>query len=149
MDSLCHEQHRDDTTLVLESQHQFAPPFVLLAVSRVVQFPAMKNPNNIRAIREELGLSQTELAKRSGTSQQQIQRLEKGERVIVKKHGGFDEWEYTVKEVRIVDGTVWLWPRSTDPAHQTPWKLDGTDNDSAGADDLSVIALVIGSFWPE
>lgn len=43
-------------------------------------FRAMKFPNRIRELRERAGLSQAALGTRAGTSQPQIDRLEKGER---------------------------------------------------------------------
>lgn len=55
--------------------------------------------------------------------------------------------EATVKELqRDEAGDYWLWPRSSDPNFQQPWKLPV--GDEFGNDDLRLVALVIGSYVP-
>lgn len=73
-----------------------------------------------------------------------------GERVIVRRRNDHDGWEFTCKELRIEkDGSHWLWPRSNHPTFQSPWRLASAADDNAGADELQIIALVIGSYRPE
>lgn len=73
-----------------------------------------------------------------------------GNRVVVLRRSPHDhECEATVKELRRdAAGDYWLWPRSTDPNFQTPWKLRHElavdDNE-----DVRIVALVTGSFRPE
>lgn len=51
--------------------------------------------------------------------------------------------EATLKELRIEpDGTMYLWPRSTDPRHQAPILFDGDEE----GDEISLTAKVIGSY---
>ncbi len=65
-----------------------------------------------------------------------------GERVIVQRRVG-TEWEATVKELRQhADGSWWLWPRSSSPEFQQPWRLDHDGDD--WNDNLQVVAKVIG-----
>ncbi len=67
-----------------------------------------------------------------------------GERVVCQRRRGRGEYEITVKEYLVRDGSHWLVPHSTDPRYQSPIKLDARDNA-----DLSLAALVIGSYRPE
>ncbi len=75
-----------------------------------------------------------------------------GQRVVVlrRSNAGADiGFEATIKELRRDDaGDYWLWPRSTDPNFQTPWKLQHEyahdDNE-----DIRIVSLVIGSYRPE
>jgi len=70
------------------------------------------------------------------------------DRVIVQRRAG-DGYEATVKELRIdADNNAWLWPRSTDPNFQQPWRVPASDADHDG-EDITVVALVIGSYRPE
>jgi len=72
-----------------------------------------------------------------------------GERVIVERHGASGLVEITVKELRRDEsGDYWLWPRSTHPAFQQPWKWPQPQDEHSG-EDIQVIALVIGSYRPE
>lgn len=66
-----------------------------------------------------------------------------GDHVIVYRYASDDTIEATVKELRIVDGRRWLWPRSNDPAHQAPLELDG---DASVRVELR--GLVIGGYKP-
>lgn len=74
-----------------------------------------------------------------------------GKRVVVlrrdPKGGGF---EATVKEIHIDEsGVFWLWPKSTDPNYQTPWRVESLAPKSDDNDDIRIAALVIGAFVPE
>lgn len=70
-----------------------------------------------------------------------------GEYVIVQRRSADGMIEATVKEYQIDEsGQSWLWPRSTDPAHQQPLQVaaymaEGEDNDS-----LLISGFVIGSY---
>lgn len=74
-----------------------------------------------------------------------------GDHVVIHRRSGNDTVEATVKEIeRDADGGWWLWPRSTDPAHQQPIRIqspDDWDHISQG-DEISVFAVVIGSYVP-
>jgi transcriptional regulator with XRE-family HTH domain len=61
-----------------------------------------------------------------------------GGHVIVFRQNGA-EHEATCKELRIVGGNHWLWPRSHDPEHQAPIQLSETDF-------VTVQAVVIGAY---
>ncbi|MFS0771069.1 LexA family protein [Sphingomonas sp. 1P08PE] len=63
--------------------------------------------------------------------------------VIVYAHSLDGEIEATVKELRIVDGKQWLWPRSTDPAHQSPIDV-ATPGDHVSW--IEVKGLVVGDY---
>lgn len=68
-----------------------------------------------------------------------------GDHVIVYSKHLDDGYEATVKELRIVDGVQWLWPRSTDPQFQAPI------NPSAPGDDIEsveIVGVVIGGYRP-
>lgn len=64
--------------------------------------------------------------------------LRDGDHVIVYRKDG-DRYEATCKELRMVDGKPWLWPRSTDPQHQAPIQI----NDG---DEIEIHAVVIGAY---
>lgn len=70
-----------------------------------------------------------------------------GDRVIVyAHHEGDARIEATVKELR-VDGTErWLWPRSTDPAHQAPIN---TGSPGEHISSIEIRGIIIGSYRPE
>lgn len=71
-----------------------------------------------------------------------------GERVVVQRRSDLG-FEATVKEFRQdPDGTFWLWPRSTDPNFQQPWRLPKPDEYDDN-EDIRLVALVIGSYRPE
>ncbi len=58
-----------------------------------------------------------------------------GERVVVNREGPAGV-EATVKEFIVdEDGTAYLWPRSTNPAHQSPYKLILNNHESNSEDD--------------
>jgi hypothetical protein len=70
------------------------------------------------------------------------------ERVVVQRRAD-DGYEATVKELRIDDrGGAWLWPRSTDPNFQQPWRVPDAP-DGHESEDITVVALVIGSYRME
>ena len=69
-----------------------------------------------------------------------------GEYVVVQKRGRDGLIEVTVKEFQLDDlGAPWLWPRSTDPAHQQPVQLpapaEGDEND-----DIHIGGIVVASY---
>lgn len=65
-----------------------------------------------------------------------------GDLVIVYAYKGGDI-EATVKELRVVDGRSWLWPKSDDPAFQQP--IDPNDPPD-GVETIEIKGLVIGDF---
>lgn len=67
-----------------------------------------------------------------------------GERVVCQRRRGRGEYEITVKEYVVRNGSRWLVPHSTDPRYQSPIELHPGDHA-----DLSLAALVIGSYRPE
>lgn len=72
-----------------------------------------------------------------------------GERVVCHRRSAVG-LEATVKELRQdTKGDYWLWPRSTDPAFQQPWRLPRPDDHAADNEDVRIAALVIGSYRPE
>ena len=67
-----------------------------------------------------------------------------GERVVVQRYA-HDEVEATLKElVQDEHGRKWLWPRSTDPEFQQPWRVPDRKEDP-GDERLEIWALVIWS----
>lgn len=70
-----------------------------------------------------------------------------GERVVVysRRPDGF--LEATLKEYVKENGTIWLWPRSTNPHHQAPIVYGESVADSEL--EVEVHAVVIGSYRPE
>lgn len=68
------------------------------------------------------------------------------DKVVVYAHYEDDTIEATVKEVR-VDGTErWLWPRSSDPAHQVPVN---TKDPGPHVKSIEIRGIVIGSYRGE
>ncbi len=65
--------------------------------------------------------------------------------VIVYSYAADDSIEATVKELRIVNGKRWLWPRSSDPAHQAP--IDA-DNPPSHVARIEIKGLVLGGYKP-
>lgn len=63
--------------------------------------------------------------------------------VVVYAYRDDDAIEATVKELRVVDGKEWLWPRSNDPRHQSP--IDPR-NPGAGVVRVEVRGVVIGDY---
>ena len=66
-----------------------------------------------------------------------------GDHVIVYAHRSDGKIEATIKELRIDGTTRWLWPRSHDPQHQTPFNVDDPPE---GITMLEVKGLVIGGY---
>jgi SOS-response transcriptional repressor LexA len=65
--------------------------------------------------------------------------------VIVYAYSHDDKVEATVKELRVADGKRWLWPRSSDPAHQAPVNVENPgDNISR----IEIRGLVVGGYRP-
>lgn len=72
---------------------------------------------------------------------------EPGEKVVVLRRRSDGLVEITARELRRSDdGSYWLWPRSTDPAHQQPWRIAVLRDSSA---DIQIVALVIRSIRNE
>lgn len=65
--------------------------------------------------------------------------------VIVYAYAPDDTIEATVKELRIVGGRQWLWPRSDDPAHQAP--IDVL-NPGDHVRRIEIKGLVLGGYRP-
>ncbi len=62
--------------------------------------------------------------------------------IYVVDHIVHDEVESTLKELRIMpDGTQYLWPRSDDPEHQQPIKLNGNEGE-----EIRLRAKVVGDY---
>lgn len=77
-----------------------------------------------------------------------------GQRVVVQRTNDVGRMEATVKELQIDgDNKAWLWPRSTHPEFQQPWRVpeqwDGNGDFDEHSDNLRITALVIGSYKPE
>lgn len=66
-----------------------------------------------------------------------------GDRVVVYRARG-ELREATVKEVRVEEGRIALWPRSTHPDHQEPIYLNAEDQDGP-----EIVYVVVGSFREE
>lgn len=72
--------------------------------------------------------------------------LKAGQKVVACRRDAHGDIEATVKElVQESDGSLWLWPRSTDPAHQAPWRLAIDHDHDHGDDQLWIEAVVIAS----
>jgi len=71
-----------------------------------------------------------------------------GEKVIAYRRNT-EGVEATVKELRQAeDGTYWLWPRSTDPNHQSPLPLS-YDDPFGDAEDIVIHAVVLFALVPQ
>lgn len=68
-----------------------------------------------------------------------------GDHVVVYAYRADGKIEATVKEFRLDGMTKWLWPRSSDPAHQAPIDLD---NPPEGIETVEIKGLVIGGYRP-
>lgn len=66
-----------------------------------------------------------------------------GDHVIVYAYAADDSLEATVKELRIVNGKRWLWPRSDSPEHQLPVDVD---NPGASIRRIELQGLVLGGY---
>lgn len=65
-----------------------------------------------------------------------------GKRVVVRRTRSDDTFESTVKELTVDDdGEIWLWPRSDDPNHQQPIRLNGAPD----IKEISVIGVIVSS----
>lgn len=73
-----------------------------------------------------------------------------GERVVCQRRSEMG-YEATIKELRLdADGQWWLWPRSTDPNFQQPWKLPALDTENDfDNEDITIVGLVIMGIRPE
>lgn len=75
------------------------------------------------------------------------QEIENGKRVIVKRTRDDGGVETTVKEfLTDGEGRVWLVPRSTNPAFQTPIRAD---EPSQGIAAIEILGIVVASIRPE
>lgn len=74
-----------------------------------------------------------------------------GEKVVVLRRSDHDdEMEATIKEFRQhPDGSYWLWPRSSDPEFQQPWRLKVNDGLSVMDDPIQIFGLVVSSIRNE
>lgn len=77
-----------------------------------------------------------------------------GNRVVVQRSNDQGEVEATIKEVEFdQDGQAWLWPRSSHPEFQQPWRVpafwDGDGEFSEHSDNLRIVSLVVGSYRHE
>jgi transcriptional regulator with XRE-family HTH domain len=74
--------------------------------------------------------------------------IESGDFVICEHTAADGLVEATVKEFqREVDGTVWLWPRSKDPAHQQPIQVPWPPNPLHITDETyRISAVVVGGY---
>jgi SOS-response transcriptional repressor LexA len=68
-----------------------------------------------------------------------------GDHVIVYSYATDDGIEATVKELRIVDGKDWLWPRSHHPAHQVPIDVA---NPPENIRHIEIQGIVLGGYRP-
>jgi len=68
-----------------------------------------------------------------------------GDHVIAYSFNRAGDVEATVKELRIDGERSWLWPRSSDPAHQVPIDLD---NPSGDVERVEIRGLVLGGYRP-
>jgi hypothetical protein len=66
-----------------------------------------------------------------------------GDHVIVYSVARDERIEATIKEYRLQNGHEWLWPRSDDPAHQTP--IDPA-NPPEGIHEVLIKGIVIGDY---
>lgn len=75
--------------------------------------------------------------------------LQDGDHVIVERWQG-DSVEATVKELRQAqDGTIWLWPRSDHPEHQSPIALPRNGDDHPeydGSSEIRITAIVVADY---
>ena len=73
---------------------------------------------------------------------------EPGQRVVcLRRSETGDLYEATVKELRRhSNGSYWLWPRSTNPEFQQPWRLPPAADHDFDNEDIRVLALVVGTF---
>jgi len=75
-----------------------------------------------------------------------------GARYIV-QHRRRSKIEITVRELRLWDGQAWLWPCSTDPNHQQPFRLGAPSDTEAPAtvdtDTIALAGIVTASWQPE
>ena len=69
-----------------------------------------------------------------------------GDDVIVYSHAKDGRVEATVKNYRVVDGKRWLWPRSSDPAHQAPVEISEPGHE---VDRIEIEGIVIGGYRPK
>jgi len=69
-----------------------------------------------------------------------------GKRVVVVRENEAGEIEATVKEYIERDGGAYLWPRSTHPDFQQPWRVD---EPMLGITRLTIVATVVASIRPE
>lgn len=80
--------------------------------------------------------------------------LAQGSNVIIERRNSQGMTETTVKELRQhSDGSVWLWPRSSDPLFQEPLHLPRPDTNvdirDATVEHVKITAVVVGSVRPE
>lgn len=80
--------------------------------------------------------------------------LRNGDKVVVYRRNREGLIEATCKEFQKSDSTVWLWPRSNDPAYQQPFsfpwppRADSEPRDD-GVESVEIRAVVVRSIRPE
>lgn len=72
--------------------------------------------------------------------------LASGRRVVVLRENDAGEVEATVKEYVERDGGEYLWPRSSHPDFQQPWRVD---EPQPGIVRMTIVATVVASIRPE
>lgn len=68
-----------------------------------------------------------------------------GDHLVVYAYHHDGRIEATLKELRVVDGKNWLWPKSSQPEFQAPVNLDDPGD---GVADIEIKGIVIGGYKP-
>lgn len=77
-----------------------------------------------------------------------INGLQQGDYVIAMRPNGAGQFERTVKQLVVLDdGTYELWPRSTDPQHQTPYIIPPRDEHSQ--EGVTIVGVVVDRRQPK
>lgn len=65
--------------------------------------------------------------------------------VVYRRSEDGQQTEATIKQLQIDDsGQAWLWPRSSHPDYQQPWKVDGADGEV-----IELWGRVVGAWMPD
>ncbi len=112
-----------------------------------VAIPAPRNPTRANSFGLEVRGPSMNLHYPEGTILVCVQindmsrDLRDGDHVIVYRRYGH-QLEATCKELRMSNGSPWLWPRSSDPQYQAPIQAD-SDHENA---EIEIHAVVIGAY---